>query len=328
MYYYTALSLYHDGDLDLTNQLAHPLRAYEDYLSIADDGRFVPKHPVPMPVVSLPFVVGLGRPGALVFNCIQVAILLLVLYALALRVASPWSASIAVALTGVFSLLPHYVWNYSPDIFASLVLGLACLAIPPGALDRPSWRYLIAGVLFGFACWSKLSLVFFLPGAFVLCRRPWLPNAARLAAGMAGSLALFAAHNWQLFGSPFTTSYDRIARVCQEIWIPVSQRADFALAPLRGILAEMLDVKHGLLFTSGVTVLSWVGFRYLGRRHGRTVVFLILGFTALYLFFSGYRHWNESHFGNRFLMPVIALSAVPLAALVAALRREPASGEG
>jgi len=326
MYYYTAQSLYRDGDLDLANQLPCPIRAYEDYLSIAADGRFVPKHPIPMPVVSMPFVVGLGRPGALVFNCLQVLGLLVVLYALALRVARPEAAAIAVALTGIFSLLPHYVWNYSPDIFAALVLAGAWVMIPPGDGDRPSWRYPIAGLLFGFACWAKLSLLFFLPGAFLLCHRPTLPNAARLAAGMAASLALFAVHNWQVFGSPFTTSYDRIARIYHETWIPVTQRADFGAAPFRGMLEQMLDVRHGLLFTSGVTVLSWAGFWFLGRRHWRTVVFLLVGCAALYLFFSGYRHWSQSHHGNRFLMPMIALSAVPLAALVGAWRRDEGRG--
>jgi hypothetical protein len=41
-----------------------------------------------------------------------------------------------------------------------------------------------------------------------------------------------------------------------------------------------------------------------------------LSSLLLYLFFCTYRLWNQSHYGNRFLMVIIFLAAVPLASLL------------
>src|SRR5688572_12912905 len=67
-YYYTTLSLLRDGDLDLSNQIPGGLSRHFDQVSLAADGRVVPKHPIAMPLAAVPFVAALGRPGTLVLN--------------------------------------------------------------------------------------------------------------------------------------------------------------------------------------------------------------------------------------------------------------------
>ena len=43
------------------------------------------------------------------------------------------------------------------------------------------------------------------------------------------------------------------------------------------------------------------------------------GFAGAVLFYATYREWPASHYGNRFLMPAVALCVAPLAALIQAV---------
>jgi len=45
-------------------------------------------------------------------------------------------------------------------------------------------------------------------------------------------------------------------------------------------------------------------------------VFLAFGTVVLYCLFSTYDQWNAAHYGNRFLMPIVAFAVVPLATLL------------
>ena len=49
-YYATAVSLWHDRDLDLGNQI--PRGALSDNLALSADGRIVPKHSILLPMVG------------------------------------------------------------------------------------------------------------------------------------------------------------------------------------------------------------------------------------------------------------------------------------
>jgi hypothetical protein len=154
-YYVTALSIAQDRDLDLFNQLPGNVEDHATQVSLAVDGRIVPKHPIVMPLVSLPFVALLGPPGALGFNVIQLTALLVIIYCLAARWASTWIAAGSVILTGIGSVMPHYVWNYSPDIFATVLLTGALVALPASSDEISPSRHLLAGLLLGLSWVSK-----------------------------------------------------------------------------------------------------------------------------------------------------------------------------
>jgi hypothetical protein len=318
-YFLTARSLLRDGDLDLSNQLDGGLAEHETEVSIGIDGRIVPKHPILMPVAALPFIAVMGESGALVFNFLQVALLLFVVYRLALRVAVPGAAAAAVLLTGLGTMLPYYVWNFSPDIFAGLLLATGLLAMPanrnvPNAPAGP--RYVLAGVLLGFACVAKFALVLFVPGLVLLCRSPRWRNFGALLAGAAVPVAGLLVFNTHLFGSPFVTSYDRIAILRQGRWIPYSHRNDFTL-PLRvGVSLLLFDRVHGLLRSSPLTLPSFLALAFLARRRAALVLYLASSSVALFLFYARYRFWYTSHYGNRFLIPAVVLLAIPLAAVL------------
>jgi hypothetical protein len=127
---------------------------------------------------------------------------------------------------------------------------------------------------------------------------------------------LLAVLNAHLFGSPLVTSYDRIARLEGGRLVPFSQREDFGLSIVLGMWGQITDPRHGLLFTSPVTIPSLVGLAILWRRSSRYAAGLGLSLLGLFLFFSSYRLWDQSYYGNRFLIPIIALAAIPLASLL------------
>jgi hypothetical protein len=269
-----------------------------------------------MPLVSLPFVALLGPPGALGFNVIQLTALLVIIYCLAARWASTWIAAGSVILTGIGSVMPHYVWNYSPDIFATVLLTGALVALPASSDEISPSRHLLAGLLLGLSWVSKFPLVLFLPLAIVCCTPPYTRSVPWLLLGAALPLVLLAVLNAHLFGSPLVTSYDRIARLEGGRLVPFSQREDFGLSIVLGMWGQITDPRHGLLFTSPVTIPSLVGLAILWRRSSRYAAGLGLSLLGLFLFFSSYRLWDQSYYGNRFLIPIIALAAIPLASLL------------
>ena len=135
--------------------------------------------------------------------------------------------------------------------------------------------------------------------------------------GFACPVALLLGYNTVMFGHPLVTSYDRIAIFEAGAWHVGTHRNDFSLEIFsRGLIGQLLDRRHGLLWTSPITVVSLVGFAYLMQRRWRLGVALGSTFLLLYGFFAAYRFWNTSHYGNRFLFPVIILSALPLALLL------------
>jgi hypothetical protein len=298
----------------LSRELPGGWYAHIDQVALSKRGAPVSKHPVVMPILSLPFVAAFGKPGTEIFNLVQCAVLVAVMYLLALEVASPFAASMAVILTYVASFLPHYVWNYSPDLCATALLCGGTLLVATGARLR-SWVW--GGLLVGAACAAKYPFVLFLPGTFLLLRRPfWRPGLA-VAAGMAIPLALLATFNIVQFGSPLVTGYGRIATM-KPGYVPstYSQQSDFNLPFQEGFTGQLFDRDHGLLPTSPVTLVALIGFPLVIWWRPRLGVHALTGSLALFLLYCKYQQWSASHYGNRFLMPVVAFAVIPLAALV------------
>ncbi len=310
-YYWTARSILAGDGLKFGRELPGGWRGHVNQIALAVDGQPVPKHPVVLPIISLPFIGAFGEPGALVFNVAQVTALLWILFRLARLAARPAAASAAVIATYAASFLPHYLWNYSPDVCAAALLMASVLALcaAPGAR-----ALVLGGLLFGAACVAKFPLVVFAPGSLLLLRKPFGRQALLFGAGVALPFAAFAAMNAHLFGSPLVTSYDRIARLTASGAPAVyTQRSSFDLPIREGIRGQILDREHGLLATSPVTLAALAGIPLFFRRRPRLAAHLVLGSLALFLLFSTYDQWSASHYGNRFLMPLVVAFTVPLA---------------
>ena len=312
-YYWTATALLEGHGLYIGSQLPGGWEKHINQVSLSIDNRAVPKHPVVMPILSLPFIAAFGKVGALIFNLVQVTILLWLLYRLASSVVQPFAATAAVVVTFLGSALPHYVWNYSPDMCATVLLVGGTLLVSAGPRTRDS---ICGGVLLGAACVAKLPLIVFLPGSLLLLRKPFWKPAVAVSAGIAIPLVAFALMNIHLFGSPFVTSYDRIATLDPgNVPAVYSQRSSFGLPIGEGARAQLFESEHGLLTTSPVTLLALLGVPALFVRYPRLAAHVVGGSVVLFLVYSTYDQWNASHYGNRFLMPVMAAFTVPLAAM-------------
>ena len=303
----TGVSILHDRDLDLRNQLRGGLVVHGAQIALGADGAWYPKHPILMPLATLPFLAALGMDGLLVFNVLVLALLAGAMALLALRHAPPRAAAAAVALLLAGTFLRGYVYNLSPDLFATLLFVAAVIAVLSG-------RFLRAGLLVGAAVAAKILLIVLLPWAACLAwARHGTRGALRLLAGAAPAAGFLLVLNATLFGSPWVTSYDRGVAVQDRGERIVTHRSQFDGPFLAGLEGEMFDRTHGLLPTAPIVLLAVPGLMLLWRRD-RSEALVTIGIAlTLLLVLAPYRGWNASHYGNRFLMPAVALLAPALA---------------
>jgi len=310
-YAQTALSVLFDGDLNLRNQLRGGIETHQRQISLGARGEWYPKHPILMPLLTIPLVPLLGTNAFLVFNVMVLALFGVALYELG-RIAAGPAASIFGALGMIFgSFIIVYDYNYSPDLFACLFLALA-------VHETLRERAVTAGFLAGLATFARTSHLFLLP--FTLAYVAWkrrARGAVLFIAAAALPLLAQAGLNFRMFGSPFVSPYMRILTLESGRPAILSHVGDFDLPIWEGIRGQLLDPQKGLVFTAPVLFLAAPGFvGWLRRRRDHALLCLVMA-ASLFLLFSSYRWWPTSHQGNRFLMPVLALSAPALACSIA-----------
>lgn len=303
----SAVSLWIDGDLDLRNQLRGGLEAHHRQVALGRGGEWYPKHPILMPVLSVPFYALLGPAGFLVFNVLVFLLLGTAMWLLCRRHTPPGIAAAATLLVLGATFLRAYVYNYSPDLFSTLLVLSAILAL----LERRSWA---GGLLLGLSVMAKLTNLFTaaIVGVFLVARRP-RREALRVALGVVPALAALALLNTALFGGPMTSGYDRTLVLQDGTPTLVSHRGFFDLPVGEGVLGQLFSKRVGLLTTSPVLLLSIPGFVLLFRRDPWEGLLLLCVAEFIFLLFSTYRFWDTSHYGNRFLMTPVCLAVVPLA---------------
>ena len=115
-YYASAtVSLWHDHDLNLENQLRGGLVVHERQVALGKGGEWYPKHPILMSIFSIPFYVAFGTAGFLIFNTLMMALLTVTLWAICRLYVSPGTATAAVALVVGGSFLRAYFYDFSAD---------------------------------------------------------------------------------------------------------------------------------------------------------------------------------------------------------------------
>lgn len=303
----TAVSLIHDRDLDLRNQLTGGLPVHGRQIALGRDGAWYPKHPILMAVAAIPFILLFGIPGTLVFNVLVMGLLALALMRLARPAAPPWAAASAAFVLMIGTFLRRYDYNFSPDLFAALVLVSALVPLVRG-------RDGLGGFLLGLSVTAKLTDLFLVPLGLLYagwCRGWRGLLRASLAAGV--PLAALGWLNLTLFGSPWITPYDRNVAMAGGTFATVGHRSLFDQDFLAGLSRELFNPIHGLLPTAPVILLAIPGFVILFRRRPREAVLFIAIGEMLLLLFATYRYWAASHYGNRFLMPLLAVSSPAVA---------------
>lgn len=312
-YVAAARSIADDGDLDLSNQLWQPWQAHNTNVALDRKGRFVPKHPLWMSVAVIPLLLVLGDQGALVFNLIQLLLLCGLMFALARRVADPWPSTVAVCLTATMSFLPHFAWNFSPDVFSAVLLLAALVSLPRDRAPNIG-RHILAGLFLGVATTAKPSFALAALALPLLLGKPLRRSLPALVLGGLLPVVLWMGLNQHLFGNPLVIPYDRIVHFTEEGIELHSNREDFTEPLWRGARDQIIRPGKGLLPTSPITVVSFLVLPLLWIREKRWGIYVGVTSLAIFLFYSTYAQWVTSHWGNRFLMPVVVLGVLPLAA--------------
>ena len=319
-YYYRAaiISIIEDGDLLVANNVAYdPLNGQ---LAVGRDG-LVPKHPILLSLLGLPFYALFGSYGLLLFNLLQTLALMGLLLQLNRLYLSPMTAWITTLLYGVATLFHNYVYNFSPDVLSTLLV-LAGTYF----LFRKSIAY--SGAFLGFAAFAKpLNLLpIGLIGFYFLWTQVQLSRNENgkhqltiswrrlllFAAGLGLSLLPYLAINYVLFGSPLVTGYQRMAvpGPLPESVAIASHIHDFNQSLLTNLHPVLFTPNKGLLTTNLLIILAVPGLVALARSPRRAELILLVGISlAILLLIARYDFWYLSHFSNRFLMLVVIFSA-------------------
>lgn len=303
----TAISLITDHDLDLRNQLQGGLARHDGEVALGARGEWYPKHPILMPILTLPLLPLFGMKAFLVFNLIVLVGLGLTLYELAALAARPASAVGGTLATILGSFLILYDYNYSSNLFACLLLCLSVLFVSGG-------RPVLSGLLGGLSGLASMPQLVVLP--FLMLHAGWRNGtraALRFLAGAAVPLALLGALNFHMFGSPLVSPYMRALTLADGGTVLHSNTDDFNNPLWEGVRGQLLDPRRGLVRTAPLLLLALPGYLiWLRARRDEAALCLTVS-LVLFLVFSRYRLWPTSQVGNRFLMPLVALSAPALA---------------
>jgi len=317
------ISILHDFDLDQRNQsdpsiFENPhswtnIGMYDSNIARGSRGEWYPKHTLVLPFLSLPFYAAWGGFGLLIFNLLVLLALIVAMRRVAAMYASSGAACVAAVLVGITPLFHHFAYSYSADILAALLLVAAMGAVLTG-------RGLLAGLFFGLAVWTKLpnAIGLLAAGVMLIVIRDW-KTCLRYCIGCTISLGAFAAFNWYQFGAPWVTSYSRVWVIEQGHSVIGDHLASFAYPFFDGLRLQLIDQVHGLVPTAGAAVLAVFGYGRLYKK-SRPAFALILLFSLLtFLFYCKYDFITGSDYSNRFLMPLVAISAVPLSCLLDAV---------
>lgn len=321
-YYYRAVivSLLEDGDLLMVNNIssADPLNGQ---LALGNEV-FVPKHPILMPLVSMPFYLLFGDPGLLLFNIFDCMILVLLIFKLNCLFYNHLIAFITTILYATGTLFLDYTYNYSPDVFSTVLLLSGLLLILHG-------RYYVGAVPLGLSIFAKIpnaplaGVILLYAGLIVLKGKPAKGSVKKHFQGKVTvaittalifmvALVPLAYTNYLLFGSPFVTGYQRTAVASADgQGMLVDHTSKFNQPLIQGFYRSLFNPRNGVIPTNPVLIMAFLGVFSIRRIRSHDKIYLILLICLIqFILFAKYDEWYTSHFSNRFMMTFIALSSV------------------
>ncbi len=334
----TVISIVEDRDLDLRNQLNNDPGEAADQTAQGSGGEWYPLHEYLMAFATVPFYVLFGIPGCLIFNVVVVMRLMMVLFHLCSRHVDQQTAFVAVALTAFATLFLDYTYSYSLDVFGVFLLVASYRFVVGGSL-------LLSGFVWAIAVAARIPNAVTAPAFLayiVLCGRmkPGRSEASgcdriravslRLASFAAGALPMFLClglANWSMFGSPLATGYSRWQHFDGARALVSSQDNAFSASALRQLPSLMFDTRTGLFFGAPLLVVALsFGLRPLWRKSkSEAVLFGLISLCTVALY-SKYSLAVPGYPGNRYLMSVVALAAIPLGLAVKEVFKGTAAG--
>ena len=302
------ISLWRDGDLDLRNNIELKQYSPSQNVSQGARGEWYPKHSILMPIAAIPFYALARDRGLIAFNLVQLSGLLLVIWSGARRYTTTALATGLMFCFGFGTMLRLAAYNFAPDVFSSLW-------VVSGVVASLYGRPLLSGVCLGLAVWAKWTNLVFVPLP-VLYHAVRLEPRALLRCAVAAALPIAAilGLNDHMFGSLFTTPYDRVLiREQGTLVLEASHRTFFTQPFWWGLRDQLIDPQMGLLVACPPFVLAPLGALLLVRRSPSEALLIVSACAAQLAVFAKYDQWRESSYGPRFLMSVVALSALLVA---------------
>ena len=305
---HAVISLAEDQDIDLRNQLGNDPARAADQTALGARGEWYPLHEPVLAIVALPFYLGAGINGLLLFNLLCAATTQTLLFMLCTRYAPPLLALGATILIGCGTLFLVYSYSFSQDLWGALLTIAAFAAL---AHERPR----LGGVLFGLAVLSRYVMVAAAPGLlFLICLKRDKRALGRFLIAGAPFAVVLLLSNWWCFGSPWQTSYHHWQRFEGGSLQLVNQlQATFVKPWGVGIAELLLDPVSGFHGSLPMWPLVLLGLIVGAREHTIVAAFLVaIGQLLLFSRFEGYPGTP----GNRYLMVSVGLAALPTALLL------------
>lgn len=319
-YYYRAVivSLVEDGDFLLENNVPDLLIGQ---LAVGQEG-FVPLHSILMPLVSMPFYLLFRTQGLLLFNILDCMILIVLIFKLNGLFFSHVIAFSTTILYATGTLLLDYTYNYSPDVFSTVLLLAGLYLVLRG-------KYYWGAIPLGLSIFAKipnvpLVVVILLYAVFIIWKgdgtnrsikddfRKKFTITSITAFIFIVANTPFAYSNYLFFGSPFVTGYQRMAVAGVDGQAVIVDHVNMFNEPLlKGIYQVLFDIGNGILLTNPVLILTFAGIFWIKKVKAQDQMYLILVIGLIqFIMIAKYDAWSTSHFSNRFLMAFIVLSSV------------------
>lgn len=257
-------------------------------VALGRDGRWYPKHPVLLPVLSIPFFWVFGTVGTLVLNAVLSVACVLLVFLLCRRFCPPGPAALVAVLFAAQPATLSAAYGFSNDLLGSaLILGALELVL--------SGRAGLAGVLAGFSLWTRVTHAIFLP-TLVLAGVHAVGWRGVLRASLFALLPLgtFGALNTWMFGVPWVTPYQMVLVRENGVMTTASHSRLFTIPVLEGLRAILFG-KDSVFRAWPAALPGLVGLVLLLRRRPILATAAVLAFVLPVLTYAPYR-WYRSPF--------------------------------
>jgi hypothetical protein len=309
-YLIQAQSLWRDGDLDLRNNYeGEDWREYTPgpvtphYGAPRKDGRPFPAHSPGLPLLLAPFYAMGGRIACVLLLAAMAAGAAVLVRDLALRFAGQPEPAFAAFLAALGPPLFFYSFHVYTEVPSALAVAGALVVL----LRSPGPRGAACAALLASALpWLHVKMV---PAAAALglvavVRLRGRPRIAFLAT--AGAMACgFLAYYQTVFGHPTPLA------------LYAGVPADARSSPLPALFGLALDRSFGLLPHAPVFLLALAGLGAFFRLRGEVSPHLLVGLAVLAPVLTWRMWWGGQCPPGRFLVPLVPLLAVCVAARLA-----------
>ncbi len=271
-------------------------------IALGRDHQYYPKHPLLLPLLGTPWYALFGNNGLLLMNILMFVGALTLAFRIGVRVVRPEAIAVTVVLLAMSPIFTRVAYSYSNDILYTV------LAI--WGIERfLAGDFSLSGLGFGLSIVSKpTTALLAIPFVVWLLYKHQVKPLLRMATWGAPPIIAWLLMNWWMFGTPWTTAYNRIlvrhngqpstfdiASKFHRPW-PQGWREIWG-APYEGLWENCSLAFAGLL-----------GVPWLARRAPLLTVTLLLSMAGFFYFYIPFEYTYA-----RFFLPWATLLAVPLA---------------